>query len=319
MRHLILGFALVFGLVFTPAADATPLDLHRIPADAAGVGHLDVDALRASSLMKMLEAALDADKDDAELVKAKPIITQLEKNCSAITLWLVDVPKPATAKPATAKSDDKSDTTGVVLFEFPGVAAANDFANSIAALAGKKMQGGRYTITMDEKPITVAVFGNVVGLSDSVADLDRTIAVSQGKAASLTAKQLPATMERGMFLFAVLGKGMLDDVRKAAGSTLLQTEMSSVTLNIGEIAGELRAHATATMATLDGAQKVKSVLDGLLALAALADDAKQYASITKNVKISISGTTTDLAFAMPTADLVKLLINNNNPASVKIN
>ncbi len=313
MRHMFLGFALGLALIFVPAAEATPLDLHRIPADAAGVGHLDVDAFRASSLMKMLEAALAADKDDAELVKAKPVIAQLEKNCSAITLWLADSPHPAGAKP-----DDKADTQGVVMFEFPGVAAANDFANSIAMLAGQKVQGGRYTITLDAKPVTVAVFGNVVGVSDRVADLDRTIAVSQGKAASLTAKQLPATMDRGMFLFVVLGKGMLDDVRKAAGSTLLQTEMSAVALDIGEFGGELRARATATMATLDGAQKVKSVLDGLLALAALADENKQFAQITKNVKISISGTTTDVAFAMPTADLVKLLISNN-AVNAKIN
>ncbi len=309
MRHLVIGFALAIGLLFIPAAEATPLDLHRIPADAGGVGHVDVDAFRASSLMKPLElavaAALDSDKNDADLVKAKPIVAQVEKNCSAITLWLTDIPKPS-----TAKSDDKDDTSGVVMFEFPGVAAANDFGNAITTMfAGKKLQGGRFAGTVNNKGFAVAVFGNVVGVSDNIANLDRTIAVSQGKAASLTAKQLPATMERGMFLFAVLGKGMLDDVRKAAGSTLLQTEMSSVTLDVGEFSGELRAHATATMATLDGAQKVKSVLDGLIALAALADDAKQYAPITKNVKITISGTTADLAFAMPTADLVKLLSN----------
>jgi hypothetical protein len=110
-----------------------------------------------------------------------------------------------------------------------------------------------------------------------------------------------------MFLVAVLGKALLNDVRQAAGSKLLQAEIAALSLVVGEVGTEFRARATAVMATADGAQKVKTVLDGLIALGSLSDDAGPVAAITKYVKITNTGTTTELVFAMPTAELLKLI------------
>ena len=286
-----IALALCTLVLASQAASATPLDRRLIPADAVGIGHMDVDAFRKSAVM----ALLPSPKDQADPFE-RAMVKKLEADCSGVTLWVAD----------TAKDDDARG--GVLMLEFAQTASATDFANMLVKQTGaKKVDATRYHGTMKGKTFEAALLGNVVALSHDVASLDKTIGLSQGKGTSLSAKQLPETADHGMFLFVVLGKDLLDDVRQAAGSKLLQTEISALSFSAGEVASEFRAHATAVMATADGAQKVKTVLDGLIALVSLTHDAPPIAAAASYVKVTTSGTTAELVFAMPAAELVKLV------------
>ena len=64
MLWLGVGLALAAGLGWTAAAQAEPLDLAQVAADAKWVAHLDVDALRASTVVeKAWKKGLEMHKD----------------------------------------------------------------------------------------------------------------------------------------------------------------------------------------------------------------------------------------------------------------
>ena len=58
-RPLLAPLALAVLLAVPATAAAAPLDTRLIPAEAQGVGHLDVDAARVTSLYKALRARVD--------------------------------------------------------------------------------------------------------------------------------------------------------------------------------------------------------------------------------------------------------------------
>jgi hypothetical protein len=138
--------------------------------------------------------------------------------------------------------------------------------------------------------------------------LARAVAVLEGKAPALTDKALPGgSGSRGVFFFAALGNKILDDIKSSADSKLLKTDITSLALEIGEVGADMRAIATAVMASADGAQKVKSVVDGIVAMVALSDSVKLPQPIDHYVKTKVAGTTVEVTVSVPEAELVKLI------------
>ena len=120
-----------------------------------------------------------------------------------------------------------------------------------------------------------------------------------------------------MFAVVALGTSILDQVKQSASSALLKTDITSLAIDVGEFGPDLRAKAVAVMSDADGAQKVKSVIDGLIALASLSNDIKLPRPITDYVSVKVSGATVELDATFPTAELKKLMSDGQASAKTK--
>lgn len=289
------ALALTAALVTAGTAAATPFEPRRIPADADGVGHLDLDALRKTSSYTSL--GLDKKIRD-ELGKLPVAADRWFLAAEGLSFWVDD---------AHASGGD---TTGAVLVSFPRNSRAPQdiVAALVKAAKGKQLAAGQYELQRDGDKVVLAVAGDAVVFASDPASLRKTLAVADGKAASLATKALPPSInEKGVFVFAALDDSLLEQVKKAAESALFKTEMKSLTFDVAEIGADLRGRAIATMATADQAQKVKAVIDGLLALAALADEAKPFLPFDRFIKVAVDKTTVTATLKVPVAQLVDLL------------
>src|SRR6266545_587644 len=72
-------------------AFATPFDAARVPADADGVGHLDMDALRATTLHRLVTPKVLNGSQWKEIdARARPLAHTLLDVAQGVTFWLAD-------------------------------------------------------------------------------------------------------------------------------------------------------------------------------------------------------------------------------------
>jgi hypothetical protein len=297
MKSLALILCLCVG---APAALASPLNPKRIPAEASGVGNIDLDVLRTTSFYGPAQHL----QVSPELTKYKPLFEQLLTTCRSISFWVGDQRKRA--------DRDGDSRDGAVLFEFSDGKRARDFVDKLVTLShATKVGNDRYSVSIDDETFQVAVIDNVVALSQVPDSLTRTIAVAQGKAASLSIKVLSVgSMAHDVFLFVALGGAVLKEIKSAANSVLLKSDMTSLVLSVGERGAEVRARGTAVMANNDEALKVKSLIDGLVALVSLSDDFKPFRPVEKYFKVTVFENKVNCSLVMPSAMLVEHLPNH---------
>jgi hypothetical protein len=291
--------ALVAVLAAAPAG-ATPLDVRHVPADAGGVLHVDADALRKTSFYKPMLTSAEVGKLDASV---QAIVQPMIDSCQSVTIWFTDAP--------TSKKDDVGKA---IVIEFP---SGSKLSTKLVAAAAKLVHakdsgGGHFVGKTDDGPLELMAIGDLVVVSDRADTMTKAIGVLQGKTAAMTEKMLPGgAAGHGVFLFVALGSKLLDDVKKSADSALLKTDITSLAINVGEVGPDLHASASAVMTTADGAQKVKSVVDGLIALVALSDEVKLPRPIDNYVKVKLAGTTVEVEVTFPSAELLKLIQEAN--------
>ena len=281
--------AVVLALVALPSrADATPFDASRVPAAAEGVGHLDVDALRKTTIYSLAAAKVVKDgKLDID-PKLRPIATALMDSAQGVTFWM-------------------GNDTGAAIVKLSSTTLLKPLLDKMATprsvtINGKKVE--RYSIKDDDTRL--ALVGDLLIVSGDDPSITRTLDVVTGKTRGIARGKVPAPTANGVFFFASLGDKLLDKVKKAAESQTLKVDMTALTIDVGEVSSELRGRVRAVMATAENAQKVKSVVDGLLALASLAEEAKKVEAILKRVSVTVNGKSLEIAVSIPSADVMKL-------------
>jgi hypothetical protein len=172
----------------------------------------------------------------------------------------------------------------------------------IVTIGGKKVE--RYAVKGEDTQL--ALIGDLLIVSGDDPSIARTLDVVTGKAKSIARGKVPAPTANGVFFFASLGDKLLDKVKKAAESQTLKVDMTALTVDIGEVSSELRGRLRAVMATPENAQKVTSVVDGLLALASLAEEAKKVEAILKRISVTVNGKSLEIAVSIPSAELMKI-------------
>lgn len=294
-------------VALAPRARATPLDVQRVPADAGAVIHVDVDQLRKSSFYPQVYGIVASQQVPPPM---RPIVDGMLDNARAVTVWLQDAPK---------RGLHGSDTDEALVIEFPpGSQQPARLVETFAKLTEAKQVGGRYVHIDKDSEIDFVATGNLVVLADRGPILDKALAVIAGKAPQMTEKMLPGgAPPHGVFAVVALGSRILDQVKQSANSALLKTDITSLAIDVGEFGPDLRARAVAVMSDADGAQKVKSVIDGLIALASLSNDIKLPRPITDYVSVKVSGTTVELDASFPTAELEKLMADGQASAKTK--
>jgi len=290
---LLCAAALALFIARPAPADARPLDLRRIPAAAQGVGHLDVDALRKTALYRMVKAKVTSGPDKLDIdPKLRPLVDALMRSTHGVSFWVA------------------GNDTGAVLVEVSGAAAISALLDKIPHKTTRVAGHPVRTFREGGEDAMVALVGDVLIAADDARSLERSIKVVTGKAASLKRGALPAAPGgRGLFFFAALGDRLLDKVKKEASSTTLQVDMTTLTMDLAEVGGDVRARVIAVMTSAEAAQKVKSVVDGLLALTALADDedVKKVRPLLQKIKVTAAGPRLEVSLAIPPAKLIELV------------
>ncbi|MGE0550372.1 MAG: hypothetical protein AB7R00_25125 [Kofleriaceae bacterium] len=291
--------ALWFAVVAAPAvAVAKPFDPARLPAAAEGVGHFDVDASRKTQQIAALEVLANTNEAANRLpAEHRPLIQHLLTHTRSVSFWIDDDDRGAmiweTSEPG--KLDVVLDGLG------------DQKPITVGTVKGRRFDKG------DEQTF-VARVGELFVLADDEASMAQTIDVLQSRSKSLAGhKSLTASRTPGVFFFAALDDQLLEKVSQSAQSATLKSELSSFAMTIAEVNAELRANATADVATEAGAQQIKSVVEGVRALAALSDDAKQFAPLLDKLQITVKGKRIDVAMAIPSRELIKLLKAAANP------
>lgn len=293
--------ALAAALALPASALATPIDTARIPAEADGVGHIDMDALRRTSLHRLLAPKLmkDVDWNDAG-PDTRNLARTLIDTVQGVSFWitksdagavLVQVPDARRIQALL----DKLPRRGPVR-----VAGLNAYRYK---LNGKSGHGGKGDDSL------IAAVGNTFVLSDNEASLAKAInaASRRGRTLASTRTVIDGALERGVFFFTSLNAKMLDKVKDAAQSQTLRINMSGLTVNVGEVNAQVRVRVKLTMSTPQEAQQIKSMVEGVVALVSMSDDAAEVRPFARTLKVTATGKAVEMNAAMAAADLVKLI------------
>jgi hypothetical protein len=287
-KVMFIALALAAGLG-ARRAHATPFEPGTVPDQVQAVGHLDVDALRKTQLFDALggQAAIEAGLENAP-PEVRSVARTLVRGARGVTFW-------------------RGAEHGAIYVE---TRDSHSLAQLLAKLPGKPGRpiDGFPTYALDEHGQThfAAAYADTLVLADSDESLAQSIHVLAGKAASLAGTtRLTLASRQGLFVFVTIGDGLMNSIQKSAHSKMLQLAVKSVVVDGSEQSGVLVATAHAEMRTADAAQKARSILDGLQAMASLSDDAG-LRTLLDGVTVTSSGMAVDVVAKVPVAQVAKL-------------
>lgn len=298
-----LAAVVLVSLGWGAAARADALQLKQVAADAKWVGHIDCDAMRASTLVqkawdKMLELHKDA---KGHLEKAHEVLgIDLTEDVHCITVY------------------------GKVVGKENGVAIVHAKLNreKLAALAEKApdhkvTEAGAYKIhswTHNDhgkaKPVSGAIRGDdMVVLAGCVDDVKSALAVLDGKAPAMADDgPLRGRTRPGVcLLFRVVGIAEA----KFPGEPALAKQTESYRFAIGENEGKVFYRSRAVMTSEEVVGQVKKVLEGIHALALIHvnGDAKDKALLDA-FQLTTEGKNVTVSAEVPAADVWEQIVKH---------
>lgn len=260
---------------------AGPLELGQVSGDAKWLVHLDVDAMRESSLME--KAYLAGTQQWTEL-----------ESLLAIACAEVGV-------------DPRVDLHGITVFgtklgKLEGVAIVDAKMNPKAMVARAMAESG-YTSTKyggheihawtdGEETVAGAFFRpSLLVVARSDKEVRHALDVLQGKAPSLTGKPRPlaAKAEAGTMLLA-WAEGLADSPLPFQSAAIKKTE--AIAILVGENQGEVFVAVRLVARTSDTAKKMLAVLEGVRAAIELQYEADAaLMNVTKKLRFSTADKT----------------------------
>jgi hypothetical protein len=283
---------LVGGLSLASGARAEALKLNQVAADSKWVGHVDVDAMRGSTLVrKAWDKAMElrpAAKD--HLAKIHELLgVDLAADLHAITVYGKVVGKEDGVMIVQAKLD-----------------RAKLEAMAAKAPEHKVVEAGPYKIHSwlhddhgHKKPVAGAIQADDrLVLAGSVDEVKAALAVIDGKSSAmaddgpLRGRAVPGATA----VFRVVGIYEA----KLPGDPAMAKQMESYRFTMGEIDGKVFYRARATMTNEEVVGQLKTVLDGFLALGQIhvKGDA-QGKSLLDATKVATEGKNVTVTFSAP--------------------
>jgi hypothetical protein len=289
-------------LTTATAVTAAPLDKTIVPADADWVAHIDMEAAMASSIYRIMRDQPDfrADVDEAVAeVKAMFGVDPL-KELKDITVF--------------GMGSEEDDIVAVM-------STTDALDGVVAQLEGMiASEGGELkTIDADGKTIITLEDGDEVNYACIIRgampgtrsvyfapDLDRLLAgmkVKEEKAPSLMGSDNPLASETpggGAIFWAAVGDiSSLPDADEAAMFTQYARQIS---IEVGESMNQAYVAATTRTATLEDADNVMAVMNGLLAMGKIAatqdPEMKELVGLLDGLRMEQQGTKVSLRIAM---------------------
>jgi hypothetical protein len=281
----------VVGLV--ASAKAAPLDVKQVPAGATWVVHVDVDAIRASTVVQKAYAqCLEKHKDAVEKALAKVrqhVGLDLEKDLHGITLFGPKLGEHKGAMIVWATVDQK------VISE--RVKKAPDF--KVTAYGPYQVASWTHKGKMGQHPAAGAFWkSEATVLSDSPAGVQIALDVLDGKKPGMTAKvDVPA----GATVVA-RATGIAD--AKLPAKCPFPKQIDSACFAMGESEGQSFLNVKVVTKTPEIAGQIKAIVEGGKALAQLRHMSDAAATkIIDQFKVSVSDKTVAVEFKAPAADV----------------
>jgi hypothetical protein len=259
-----LGLAAVV-LGFAGLAQAGPLDLKEVSADAKWAAHLDVDALMASSLFPKLRDQILKEHPGAEsALSAIRTFWRFDPftDLHGITIYGTQLKKDTGVAVVRAKVDQKFLLEVVKNAPEHQVSTYGKFELHTWLKEGKKRENAAFF-----KPDVIVFGASADELKAALDVLDGTKPNFAGKSESPTGLTPPGAI-------LVAGAKDLGDANLHPESPLSK-QADSALLVVGENQGNVFVRATLNVKDAEIARQIKTVADGALALASLvkSDDA----------------------------------------------
>jgi hypothetical protein len=302
-----LNLSLIAVLLLAPAAMADGLQKNRVPAGVKWVAHLDVEALKSSTLYDVVHE--EAGKNGAN---------ELDAGLSQIKLF-AGLDPTVDFKSVTVYGTSKSEKSCVALLS--GNAKVDD------ALVKLKSESNYRTTPVqsymlhtwgDDHGTWYAYVAHrdgaderVVLASQDSTELARGIALVEQGGESLAdagRSDLAVKPARGSILFAAASTDWIELGNDRPGSAVARLA-KTMTIDVGEDRGTLWAHAVLDARTAEDAQRIQQVLQGVLALAGLVggDEHEQARSSLQHIAdalhLSVADTRVDASFRYDTREL----------------
>ena len=282
MRVLGVAAALVLGLA--AVVQAEPLNLKQVPADAKWVAHMDVDAIRASTVaQKAYKQCHDKCEDaDEKLAKLREKLgMDPTTDLHGITFYGTQIKKEKGVVIVQAEVDQKHLVAKAK--KAPDYSSSKHKSYKLHTWTHRKGKEHEHSVTGCFHKPTVIVFGRTA--DEVTAALD----VLDGKSPALAGSdsQLAAEIPAGTVLLArAVGLADADLPSKSP----LAKECESLCLAIGEHDGEVFAKGKLVTKSEDVAKQLKEVAEGFRALGALkhAGDADAV-KILDSFKVTVDG------------------------------
>jgi hypothetical protein len=287
-----------------PGAHAGRFDARRIPADADGVGHLDLDALRRTALHRHMAPGLQKGQHFGDVDPAlRPLLRTLIDTARGVSFWLT------------------SGDTGAILIQVPDPRRIQAHLERlphkgqlrVAGHLARKLEFASAADGPGDGPTLAALVGDLLILTDDEVSLARAIqaATAQTRTLAAAGKTPAVARERGQFFFAALRRRILDDVKDAAQSATLNVNMTSLSLQLAEVRSEVRCRARLVLGSEQEAQQLETMVEGVVALMSISNDGDPQArALARGLKVTTSGKTLDVSLIVPAADLAAWIESN---------
>lgn len=272
MKKLILSLASGIALLAAPSvAPAAPLQRSQISADAKWLVHLDLESLRGSTfgstLIKVALAEIGDDMKGQMPIDIQAVVQQT----GSVTVYGKDF-QPGKHGP---------DMKGVLIWQ-----GSKDIESVVSGLliqqaeAAKAGQGGIKALTEGLNPtyeVTPNLFvavrpGQGILVSPKSEEIDEACRVIEGKAPSLGEKTAFSDYPTlpGGFFFLALAEGFARDLGLPPQAQVLKLAEGG-RIGLGESSDKLQLSVSLKAQTTENAVQIQQVVQGLVALASLAD------------------------------------------------
>lgn len=286
------GCALLTGFVLATAAPAAELNPAHLPSDAKWVIHVDYEALSDSGLMQKLR-------------ERNPMLVKMVRD-RLVEQYGIDLPEDL--RSATLFSRDYRKYTGTVILQ-----AKYDAAKVEAKL--KKAQ--KYSVTQwqdhdlhtvtlskeksgdndpsgDQEMTVVMIDDDTLLLASSVPNAQETLKLLAGESPSLEGQKSPLLADSAKQAWIYGAAIDLSNISKHDVSMPVLSQHEKIVWAVGKRNDKLFEEATFTAQSEPVAQKMQTVLEGMVAYGELsANDSKPLTELYRDIEISREGNATN--------------------------
>ncbi len=299
------AFVVTLALLFPSIAEAAPFSAKRVPAQAEGLIHVDLDKLQASNLWSAVKGHLPKEvrsgkssKVSEDLIKAwdtlgedgiETLVLSMLGRARSLTVW-------------AGQNDEFA-----LMLELPLASTVLATALKAGVPLKKTTESGVDVYELDSA--TLAIENNTIILSTSRAPVVTTAKLLRGKGKSLSSdklKTLGTARTKGIILVAGFGGKLMETFKKQAASAALKTDIQSILLFAGEANGKFFAEAEANVGSPATATKLSAIATGLLAVVALSGDEPELQQLASALRISHNDSTLTARLELPIKVLLDL-------------
>jgi hypothetical protein len=306
---LVVAIVLLLPSLLLPSlAEAAPFSAKRVPAQAEGLIHVDLDKLQSSKLWSVVKGHLpkevrtgNSSKVSEDLIKAwdtlgedgiETLVLSMLGRARSLTVW-------------SGPNDDFA-----LMLDMPLASTVLSTALKAGVPLKKTTQSGVDVYELDSA--SLAIQNSTIIVSTSRAPVVITANLLRGKGKSLSndkLKKLGTARTKGIILVAGFGGKLMETFKKQAASAALKTDIQSILLFAGENNGTFFAEAEANVGSPATATKLGAIATGLLAVVALSSDEPELQKLASALRISNSGSSLTARLELPIKALLDLSKN----------